>query len=67
MKKYTIDEIMDLKEVADKYNLNLNTLRSICNNASHGLIQGVDYRRAGRVWLITKDAVKKIIENTKNS
>ncbi|KLU74186.1 hypothetical protein ADU80_05010 [Clostridium botulinum] len=63
-KKFNIKNIMDLKEASIEYNLNMSTLKSICQKGWHGLIEGEDYRKAGRVWLITREAIEKIIKNT---
>ncbi|WP_039232088.1 helix-turn-helix domain-containing protein [Clostridium novyi] len=59
-------DVMDLKEASEKYNLNINTLKSICQKELHGLKSGVDYRKTGRVWIITKDAIEKILEKKGN-
>lgn len=56
----TIDDVMDLSEASDKYDININTLKSICQNESYNLKKGIDYKKSGRVWLITKDAILKI-------
>ncbi|MCD3319518.1 hypothetical protein G8V07_11550 [Clostridium botulinum D/C] len=60
-----INDIMDLKEASIKYNLNINTLKATCQNGRHGLVEGKDYRKTGRVWLITKEALEKIIISLK--
>ena len=59
-----LKDIMDLKEASEKYNLNINTLKTICQKGLHNLSEGVDYKKAGRVWLITRKAIEeKILEN----
>ena len=57
-----LTDVMDSKEASEKYNININTLKSICQNGSYNLKDEIDYRKTGRVWLITKDAMKKILE-----
>lgn len=54
-----IDDMMDLSEASERYDVNINTLKSACQKGLNGLVEGIDYKKAGRVWLITRDAVKK--------
>lgn len=59
-------DVMDLKEASEKYNLNINTLKSICQKELHGLKKDVDFKKTGRVWIITKYAIEKILEKRGN-
>ncbi|WP_049043226.1 helix-turn-helix domain-containing protein [Clostridium sporogenes] len=54
-----LEDTMDLSEASEKYGININTLKSACQQGLNGLVEGIDYKKAGRVWLITRDAVKK--------
>lgn len=54
-----LEDVMDLSEASQRYNININTLKSACQKGLNGLIEGIDYKKSGRVWLITKDAIKK--------
>lgn len=56
-----LKDIMDLSEASKKYNLNINTLKTICQRGMHNLEEGKDYKKSGRVWLITKKAIEKIL------
>lgn len=59
-----LEDVLDLSEASKKYNLNVNTLKTICQKGLHGLEEGLDYKKAGRVWLITRKAIEeKIIKN----
>ncbi|WP_096636391.1 helix-turn-helix domain-containing protein [Clostridium cochlearium] len=59
-----LEDIMDLKEASEKYNLNINTLKTICQKGLHNLSEDVDYKKTGRVWLITRKAIEeKILKN----
>lgn len=58
-KTLKFDDVMDLSEASKKYNININTLKSACQQGLNGLIEDVDYKKSGRVWIITKDALKK--------
>lgn len=54
-----LEDVMDLSEASQRYNININTLKSACQKGLNGLIEGIGYKKSGRVWLITKDAIKK--------
>lgn len=56
-----LNNVMDLREASKKSKISINTLKSICQNESYDLIRGKDFKRSGRVWLITKDALEHII------
>lgn len=55
-----ISDVMDLKEASEKYNINIWTLKSICQKGSHDLILEKDYRKSGRSWLITKETMEHL-------
>lgn len=54
-----LKDIMDLSEASKKYNIDINTLKWACQHGSNGLEEGVDYKKSGRVWLITRQAIEK--------
>ena len=56
-----LKDVMDLKEASEKYNLNINTLKTICQKGSYNLEEGTDYKKSGRVWLITTKAIEEKI------
>lgn len=53
-----IDEIMTFAEATEKWGLADSTLRKLVTTDK--LVEGVDYRKSGKVWLITKDAIKRV-------
>lgn len=61
-----LKNVMDLKEASEKYNININTLKTICQRNKYNLIEDVDFKKTGRVWLITKAGVEKILEEKGN-
>lgn len=56
--KSLINEVMAFGEATEKWGLADSTLRKMVT--SNRLIEGVDYRKSGKVWLITKGAMIKI-------
>ncbi|RXI70485.1 helix-turn-helix domain-containing protein [Clostridium tetani] len=54
-----ITDVMDLAEASERYEININTLKTACQKGSKGLIKDIDYRKSGRVWLITKQAIER--------
>lgn len=56
-----LNDVMDLREASKKSKISINTLKSICQNKSYDLLEGKDFKRSGRVWLITKDALEHVI------
>ncbi|MCR1871523.1 helix-turn-helix domain-containing protein [Longicatena caecimuris] len=58
-----LEDVLDLSEASQKYGININTLKSACQKGLNGLIEGIDYKKSGRVWLITKNAIKKVWGN----
>ena len=53
-------DYMTIKETADKWNLSVRRVQTMCNE---GLIEGVI--RFGREWAIPKDAVKPVDKRIK--
>ena len=56
--KFEIDEVMTVNEAAEIWGKAESTIRLAIN--SKKFIPGVDYRKAGRITLITRDAMKRI-------
>ncbi|TDX46598.1 helix-turn-helix domain-containing protein [Orenia marismortui] len=54
----TIDEVLTISEASKMYGKDTSTLR---RNFDRGVSfkQGVDIRKAGRVWLVTKAAMER--------
>lgn len=57
-KGFAINEIMTVNEAAELYNITEGAIRAAIK--SNKFIIGVDYRKAGRITLITKDAMNKV-------
>ena len=56
-----INEVLTFAEAAELWGLSMGTLRMRLSKGYMGdLIEGVDYRKSGKVWLITKDAMVKL-------
>lgn len=59
--KQMINEVLTFAEAAELWELSMGTLRMRLSKGYMGdLIEGVDYRKSGKVWLITKDAMVKL-------
>ncbi|MCR1953182.1 helix-turn-helix domain-containing protein [Clostridium sp. DSM 100503] len=56
--KLEIDEVMTVNEAAEIWGKAESTIRSAIN--SKKFVPGVDYRKAGRITLITKEAMERI-------
>lgn len=53
-----LDEVMTTSEACLKWGLSESTIRqSIRNNR---LIEDVEYRKSGKVWIITKKAMERL-------
>lgn len=55
-------DVMTLQEAAEVYNIKFNTLRAQFKHRIDDLIEGVDYKKSGGVWLIRPQVIKKIYE-----
>ena len=53
-----LDEIMTVSEAAEKWGITEGAIRAAIK--AEKLITGVDYRKSGRITLITKDAMFKL-------
>lgn len=60
----TINDVMTFKEAAEKWNKKDNTLRMMVR--TDRLIEGVDYRKSGNTWIITRNAMEKLYGKEKN-
>lgn len=63
-KRNPLDEVMAFSEASEIWGLGESTLRSTVRTDK--LIEGVDHRKSGKVWLITKDAMIRVYGETKN-
>lgn len=62
-----INDIMTFAEACESWGLGASTLRTrILNGAFKDLSEGIDYRKSGKVWLITKSAMIKLYGEPKN-
>lgn len=55
-----LTDVMDLSEASKEYGIDINTLKWACQHGSNGLEKDVDYKKSGRVWLITRQAVERV-------
>lgn len=55
MNRNILNEVLTFKEATEKWGLGESTLRSTVN--TNKLKEGIDYRKSGKVWLITKAAM----------
>ncbi len=53
-----INDVMTFKEAAEKWGKKDNTLRMMVRTDK--LIEGIDYRKSGNTWIITKEAMEKL-------
>jgi hypothetical protein len=58
VKSSVLKEIMTFAEATEKWGLGESTLRMAVNGKS--LVESQDYRKSGKVWIITKDAMIRI-------
>lgn len=53
-----LDTVMTFSEATEKWGLADSTLRKLVT--TNKLTENVDYRKSGKVWLITKDAMERV-------
>ena len=53
-----INEVMTFAEATQRWGLADSTLRKLAT--TNKLLEGLDFRKSGKVWLITRDAMKRI-------
>lgn len=56
-----LNDVMTFSEASEKWGLGESTLRSVIR--TNKLIEGVDYRKSGKVWLITKEAMQRLYDD----
>ncbi len=54
----TINDVLTFTEAAQRWGLDTSTLRKLVH--SNRLTNGVDYRKSGGTWLITRAAMEKV-------
>lgn len=59
-----IENVLTFAEASEQWGLDDSTLRKLVTTDK--LQEGIDYRKSGRTWLITKGAMKKIYGKPKN-
>ena len=64
-----LDDVYTFSEACERYGLESSTLRKRIEyekkKEQPELMEGVDYRKSGSTWLITKDAMKRIYGDVK--
>ena len=63
-KRNSLDEVMTFSAASEKWGLGESTLRSTVRTDK--LQEGIDYRKSGKVWNITKDAMIRVYGEPKN-
>lgn len=61
----TINDVMTFKEASENWNKKDNTLRMMVR--TNKLSEGVDYRKSGNTWIITREAMEKLYGEEKNN
>lgn len=56
-----LENVMTFTEASKKWGLNDSTLRKLV--ATEKLEEGIDYRKSGNTWLITREAMEKVYGN----
>lgn len=56
--RFTISDIMSLSEAAKEWGLDDSTLRKLITTDK--VKEGIDYRKSGRIWLITRECMHRI-------
>ena len=59
-----IKTVLTFAEASHRWGLNDSTLRKLVN--TNKLQENIDYRKSGKVWLITKSAMIKLYGEPKN-
>ena len=60
-----LNDIMTFSEASEKWGLGESTLRSVVRTDK--LKEGIDYRKSGKVWIISKEAMYKLYGEPKNN
>lgn len=55
-----INEVITVGEAATIWSMSADTIKSRLQRSPEALILGVDYRKAPKAWLITKEAMIKL-------
>ena len=58
VKRSILKEVMTFAEASQKFNLGESTLRSSIR--TDRFVEGVDYKKSGKVWIITKEAMERV-------
>lgn len=54
----TIKDILTFTEASEEWGLDSSTLRKVVK--TNKLTENIDYRKSGKVWLITREAMIKL-------
>lgn len=63
LKRSVLKEVFTFKEASEKWGLGESTLRSTVK--TDRLTEGIDYKKSGKVWIITKEAMIREYGNPK--
>lgn len=58
LKRSILCDVMTFAEASEKWGLGESTLRSAIH--SDRFIEGVDYKKSGKVWLVTRKAMERV-------
>lgn len=64
MKNNDLFNIMTFSEAAKRWRIDDSTLRKLVNTDK--IREGIDYRKSGKTWLITKEAMKRVYGECNN-
>jgi hypothetical protein len=60
IKRLELSDILTTGEASEAYGKDDGNLRRLLINKDSRLIEDVDYRKSGKVWLITREAMEKL-------
>lgn len=63
MESKIIDKVLTFAEAEEKYGLSKGTLRKYLyqtEKEKQRIKEGIDYRKSGKTWLITKEAMERV-------
>ncbi|MGL4452190.1 MAG: helix-turn-helix domain-containing protein [Sarcina sp.] len=61
-----LTEVYTLTEIEERFGIKSATLKTYLNRGAKEWAKDIDYKKSGRVWLITQKAVEKYIDIKKN-
>lgn len=58
LRRSILHDVMTFAEASEKWGLGESTLRSAIH--SERFTEGIDYKKSGKVWLVTKEAMERV-------